>query len=868
MFTLPEALKPLTLYPQFLLYKLVWDEVKQKNNKIPLSPHTLQAYPKGSDWQKDPSSTATYDHVAALLPQLPEGYGVGYLFTPADPFFFVDIDKCLQPDNTWSPIAMDIMGRLDGAAVEVSQSGRGLHIFGTGAVPANHANKNVPLNIEMYTQWRFVALTGLNAIGSASKDCSGGLPMLVNAYFSPKASDVSEWSTTAVPEYNGPEDDEELIKRAIESSSAGAIFGGRATFTDLFTANESVLAVAYPDNEGHRVYDGSSADAALAQHLAFWTGKNCERIERIMKMSALVRDKWDREDYLIRTITRAVGMQTAVYSTGAAAIDTALAEKFGAVKLRAASDAQRNYGESIRARKLAEVEHDEETAKRLARIPTARVWIDNETRTAQEIAAMVTPVGEASDPLGDTSEGPKLVSGFQYLAADQQLEHFKGCVYVQDRHRVFTPNGAMLKLDQFNATYGGYIFQLDESGDKVTRKAWEAFTESQIIRYPKAESVCFKPNLPSGAIVTIEGQKLVNTYVLVKTERYAGDITPFTTHLEKLLPVEGDRRILLAYMAACIQHKGIKFQWAPLIQGEEGNGKSLLTRVLRFAIGKKYYHSPKASELGGKFNAWLRDKIIIGVEDIYVSEHRLEVLEALKPIITGEDAEVEVKGVDSIMSDICANFIFNTNHKDALKSHVKGRRYAIFYTAQQSKEDIQRDGMDGDYFPNLYNWLNNGGYAMVNEYLSTYEIPDELNPAGKCHRAPETSSTHEALSASLGGVEQEIIEAIEENRHGFAGGWVSSVHLDKLLQHTRLTRAIPQNKRRGILQALGYDWHPALSDGRVNNPITIDDHKKPRLYIRKGHIHADLKTVSEVVKAYVDAQTDSVTGAAKEVFGR
>lgn len=867
MFNLPEALKPLTAYAQFLLYKLVWDEDKKKYNKIPLNPRTLNAYPKGSNWQQDPSSTTTYEQIAALIPQLPEGYGVGYLFTPNDPFYFVDIDKCLQPDNTWSPIAMDIMGRLDGSAVEVSQSGRGLHIFGTGAVPT-HASKNIPLGIELYTEGRFVALTGTNAIGSAAKDCTATLAQLVNDYFPVKAADVSEWTTVAVPEYNGPEDDEELIKKAIESSSAGSVFGGRATFTDLFTANDDALAAAYPDMEGiGRAYDGSSADAALAQHLAFWTGKNCERIERIMKMSALVREKWDREDYLIRTITRAVGMQTAVYSTGGT-VDNTLAEHFGAVKLRASSDAQRNYGESIRAKKLAEVQHDEETARRLARITTARTWIDNENRTALEIAAMVTPIGQAADPLGNATDGPKIVTGFQYLAADQQLEHFKGCVYVQETHRVLTPKGAMLKSDQFNATYGGYIFQLDESGDKVTRKAWEAFTESQIIRYPKAESSCFRPDLQPGAIVDVDGHKLVNTYVPVTTSATPGDISPFLTHLSKLLPDEHDQDILVSYMAACVQHKGIKFQWTPLIQGTEGNGKTLLTRCVAFAIGDKYTHFPPANEISEKFNEWLFGKLFIGVEDVYVADHKREVIEVLKPMITNNKLAKRAMQQSQVTTDLCANFMLNSNHKDAIRKTQSDRRFAVFYTAQQTAEDLTRDGMDGGYFPTLYNWLNNGGYAIVNNYLSTYQIPEDLNPAGKCHRAPVTSSTREAITSSMGGVEQEIIEAIEENRLGFVGGWVSSVHLDKLLQHTRLAAKIPQNKRRDIMRALGYDWHPALADGRVNNPIVIDDHKKPRLYIRKGHINVNLQTAAEVVKAYVDAQTDPENGAAKEVFGR
>ena len=62
------------------------------------------------------------------------------------------------------------------------------------------------------------------------------------------------------------------------------------------------------------------------------------------------------------------------------------------------------------------------------------------------------------------------------------------------------------------------------------------------------------------------------------------------------------------------------------------------------------------------------------------------------------------------------------------------RRFAIFYTAQQSMADIVKDGMGGNYFPELYNWLKRDGYAIVTDYLKNYSIPVELNPAGECQQ--------------------------------------------------------------------------------------------------------------------------------------
>lgn len=867
MVQLPDALQPFAAYPQFLLYKLVWSGEKQKFNKLPVSPHTLAVYPKGSDWQKNPDSTTDATTAIALANSCGENYGVGYLFTESDPFFFVDLDNCLNADGvTWSPVAMDVMARLPGAAVEVSQSGKGLHIFGQGVVP-DHGCTNKPLGLEFYTSGRFVALTGANAVGSSGLDFSAFLPAFVSSYFPPKTNvrDLG-WTTEPVAEWAGTDDDDELIERALKSGGAGSVFGNKATFKDLWEKDEDVLALAYPDagRSDGGVIGLNEADAALAQHLAFWTGNNCERMLRLMLRSGLIRDKWEREEYLVRTIERAVSLQDVVYAIKE--VDDSIAEQFGGVKLRATSDAQRDYATSVRAEKLAECMGEVELIEKFCKVPTAKFWLDNKDRTVEEISQTLTPVETAAAPLGDISAGPEIVMGYQYLGATQQIEHFKGCVYVQELHKVFTPNGALLKSEQFNATYGGYSFQLTDGGDKVTRKPWDAFTESQIVRYPKAEAMAFRPQDEPGALIEEEGRILVNAYVPVETPRTPGDATPFLTHLVKVLPVERDRNILLSYMAACVQFKGIKFQWAPLIQGVEGNGKTLFTRCVAFAIGDRYTHLPPANEIAEKFNEWLFNKLFIGVEDVYVPDHKKEIIEVLKPMITNSRLAKRAMQQSQVMGDNYANFILNSNHKDAWRKTKNDRRIAPFYCAQQQDTDLARDGMDGNYFPALYDWLKSGGYAIVADYLAEFAISDELNPAGACHRAPETSSTSEALTASMGGIEQEIIEAVGESRPGFAGGWISSVAVERLLHTLHATRAIPHNKRREMLQSLGYDWHPALTDGRVNNAIPLDDNKKPRLFIRAGHLSANIQQPAEVARLYQEAQGVIVAAKAQEVF--
>ena len=792
---LPEALQPFKAYNQFIVWTLIQRPDKPKPDKVPLNLATGKPH--------NPHDPAIWmDADTALAMAAAAGYGVGFVFTAADPFFFFDLDACLEPSGQWSQLAQDMCARFTGCAVEVSQSGQGLHIFGQGVVP-DHACKNIPLGLELYTAERFVALTGTGVVGSAAfqPDC---LPWLVSEYFPPSAPvTASEWTDGPCEEWGGPTDDEELLAKMLASKgSAASVFSGRATVSQLWSADPDALAIAYPDPRG---FDHSSADAALCQHLAFWTGKDCERIDRLFRRSALYRDKWEsRSDYRHRSIMHAVGHCKSVLGSRPAA----------------------------------------------------------------------APIGEAPEavsPSEPMASGDTRV-GFQYLALTQQLEHFAGCVYIRDLHRVFTPDGALLKSEQFRAVYGGYVFAMDVMSDKTSKNSWEVFTESQATKFPRAHGICFRPEEPTGALIKEEGRVLLNTYAPIETPRQQGDVEPFLRHLGLILPEQGDRDILLAYMAACVQHTGVKFQWAPLLQGCEGNGKTLFINCIAHAVGNRYTHLPNASDLGGngsKFNSWIHGKLFIGVEEIYVSDRR-EVSDALKPLITNSRIEIQGKGQDQITGDNRANFIMCSNHKDAILKTRSDRRYCVFYTAQQDDRDLVRDGMNNGYFPELYKWLRAEGYAIINDYLRSYAIPDALNPATSCHRAPNTSSTLEAIDVSLGGVEQEVLEAIDEGRQGFAGGWVSSMALDRLIKDRRDDKRITPNKRRLLLEGLGYILHPALAKGRVNVTIAQEG-GKPRLYIKAGHLAANNVTqAAKVLELYNEAQgyTGGAVGTAAEVFSK
>lgn len=800
MQSLPAALSPLEAWPQFVAWKALPSLKKPgKMDKFPL------------DWNSgaivsahDPRYWTNAPTALVVAPRYDQGHGsgAGFVLTDDDPFFFLDIDNALDlATNQWSPLAQALCARFAGAAIEVSHSGRGLHIFGRTSSRFEHGTRNIPLGLELYTSKRFAALTGLNAIGSAATDCTAALAQTVYEYFPPNASAVmGEWSLEPVPEYTGPEDDDELIRMALASvpKSAAAAFGAaeEVTFAHLWNADADVLSKRWPD--ATQPYNASSADQALANMLAFWTGKNCERMQTLMWRSQLVRDKWTQHrTYLGLTIQKAVALVQNVYSK--------------------------------------------------ARGPTVPFEVQQ----------------AAAEALGASVRDPTK----EYLPAYDQLEHFKGCVYVHETERIFcTERNTEFKRTSFDVEFGGHVFMLDGGGAKTTTSAWEAFTLSRVNAPRKVYGMRFLPEIAPGSLFHESGRAYVNAYLPREPLRIKGDVTPFLTHLTKLLPDPNDRQIILSYMAAIAQNPGKKFQWWPVIQGAEGNGKTLLMDVLVYLVGREYAFKPNShamSQPGGtKFNSWIYRKLFIGIEEIALSNRR-DFLDEFKTFVTNRDLPVERKGVDQVMTDNRANGMMATNHRDGVPITADTRRYAIFYCAQQEGEPWkQTHGMGPQYFAMLHDWFRgegdyatfgaNYGFAITADYLHGLQIADELNPAKLCTVAPRTSSTLDAIQASLGRAEQEVLEAVAEGRVGFNRGWVSSYHLDLLLD--RVKAGVPRNKRKTMLKALGYVPHPALPEGRSNSALVKDGNSKSRLYVKEGHLALNIESPAEVGKAYEKAQ--------------
>ncbi|MAK38184.1 MAG: hypothetical protein CMC15_18640 [Flavobacteriaceae bacterium] len=381
-------------------------------------------------------------------------------------------------------------------------------------------------------------------------------------------------------------------------------------------------------------------------------------------------------------------------------------------------------------------------------------------------------------------------------------EWFKGCYFIGQMGKIFSPSGRFMNQTSFNGLYGGRHFLITSTG-KTTDDAWKAALRSTRYTIPKVDHVRFLPEeQPYSVLNDSMGRKGLNIYIPAKIEHAPGDVSIWLDHVSRILPDPNDQKIWYDYLAYCVKFPGNKIPWAPLLQSTPGVGKTVFFEVMSHALGSMYVYRPKAQQLvssGSKFNSWMRGKLAIMVDEIKVDERR-ELVEVLKPMITDSLIEIEGKGVDQDMEDNPANWIFFTNHKNAIPVNQNDRRYCVFYSQLSTERDLINAGMDKPYFDRLWYWLREqDGLKHVTNWLLNYPIEKNQIPV----RAPESSTQQEAIRISRSPLEIVIQDCLKDRVPGFLGGYISETVVIKRAKAHGI-RSPSREAIRSVLETMGY----------------------------------------------------------------
>lgn len=252
-------------YNQWVLWRLELKPGVEKPTKVPYSPWIGG----GKASVTNPQTWGGFDQ-ACLAPMTcleavpmgtpidQTGYsGIGFVFTPADPFTGIDFDDCHGDEEAFRH-QIEIYRAFQSYS-ERSPSGTGLHIITKGTLPTGRRRSTV----EIYDRERYFTMTG-NVL-QPEYPIVERQDLLTLLWEKMGGDKAQTYDITDQPETLS---DDEVVARA-----AGAVNGEK--FSQLWAGN---WQGQYPSQ--------SEADLALVDIIAFYS-KNMQQIRRLFRASAL-----------------------------------------------------------------------------------------------------------------------------------------------------------------------------------------------------------------------------------------------------------------------------------------------------------------------------------------------------------------------------------------------------------------------------------------------------------------------------------------------------------------------------------------------------------------------------------------------------
>jgi hypothetical protein len=283
---------------QWVVWRMARRPGDPKPTKVPYraeSPATKASHADRSTW-------STFEAAVGAVAKVPGLNGIGYVFAPDDPYCGVDLDNCIGPDGEVSGWAARWLDDLGGYQ-EVSPSQNGVKVVVRACVPRGRKTGSLGGShdggCEVYCRSRFFTITGDVFDARPIEDRQSVIDRLIGEVFPPL---VERKAKAGLPRILPLlPDDDTLLDRA-----------RRAKNGEKFQA-------IYDRGDWQSYYKShSEADAGLCQMIAFWTGVDTDRIDRIFRRSALMRSKWDepRGEYTVGdlAISHAVSYIDETYS--------------------------------------------------------------------------------------------------------------------------------------------------------------------------------------------------------------------------------------------------------------------------------------------------------------------------------------------------------------------------------------------------------------------------------------------------------------------------------------------------------------------------------------------------------------------------
>jgi hypothetical protein len=228
-------------------------------------------------------------------------------------------------------------------------------------------------------------------------------------------------------------------------------------------------------------------------------------------------------------------------------------------------------------------------------------------------------------------------------------------------------------------------------------------------------------------------------------------------HIAHLLEDEREQRMLLDWMSWVVQNPGKHVNYAILLQGVQGDGKTFFAEMMRAVMGVTNVTMLNAHILENDFTDWAEGQCLAAVEEVRLINERnkYEIINRIKPFITNNIIEIHPKGKPVKNVKNTTSYMLFTNYRDALPLDDSTRRYLVLFSRWQRKTDIDEFKADNpDYYEKLYSAIEESPGAL-RQWLLEHEQAESFKPLGD---APMTDS----LKFMIRRAKPELIQVLED----------------------------------------------------------------------------------------------------------
>ena len=211
--------------------------------------------------------------------------------------------------------------------------------------------------------------------------------------------------------------------------------------------------------------------------------------------------------------------------------------------------------------------------------------------------------------------------------------------------------------------------------------------------------------------------------------------------------------LVLDYLAHLIQKLWEKPEFAIVLVGLKGVGKTKFVQIIQRLIGELYYfQTSNPDDIYGRFKKHLMNKLVTMLEEMtWGGDKRKEGM--LQDLISGRTLNIEIKHGPTITVENLLRVIIDSNSAWVVPTSHDERRFAVLKVSDAHRKDYE-------YFAAIDNELDNGGaealmYVLKNRDITKFNI----------RRAP----------ATIGLIEQTLEDLPE-----FDKWWISVARLGQI----------------------------------------------------------------------------------------